>query len=257
MKFIKSRKLNIIFTLFAVISLCTAWIIAYYAVGNDYVIPSFGDTFASLFECFTEASFWLAFLNTVLRTVVAFLISFALALVSAVLSKLNFAARAFINPVIVMLRTLPTLAVILVLLIWSNAKIAPVIVTVLVLFPLLHTQILTSADGVDCELCDMLKAYNVPYLRRLIKVYVPLISSDVLPQIGANLSLGLKVMISAEVLSNTYSSLGGLMQTARAYLEMPRLAALTLTVIFIGLLIDLIFSLVAKINAQWQRGTND
>ena len=257
MKFIKSRKLNIIFTLFAVVSLCAAWIIAYYAVGNDYVIPSFSDTFASLFKCFTESSFWLAFLNTALRTVSAFLISFALALVTVALSKLSSAARAFINPVMVLLRTLLTLAVILILLIWSNAKVAPVIVTVLVLFPLLHTQILTAADGVDCELCEMLKAYNVPCSRRLFKVYVPLISSDVLPQTGATLSLGLKVMISAEVLSNTYSSLGGLMQTARAYLEMPRLAALTLTAIFLGLLIDLIFSLVAKINAQWKRGTND
>ncbi len=46
-KFFTQRKLNIIFSVAAVAAMWIAWIIAYYSVGNDYVIPSFTDTAAA------------------------------------------------------------------------------------------------------------------------------------------------------------------------------------------------------------------
>ena len=47
-------------------------------------------------------------------------------------------------------------------------------------------------------------------------------------------------MVSAEVLSYTLNSFGGMMQQARLFSEMPRFAALTLMCIVIGLLLELI-----------------
>ena len=61
-------------------------------------------------------------------------------------------------------------------------------------------------------------------------------------------------MISAEVLSNTYKSLGGLMQSARSFLEMPRLAALTVMTIVLGLILEIALSQLKLINAKWQKG---
>lgn len=115
-----------------------AWIIAYYAVGNDYIVPSFQDTFSSLFVCLGEGSFWVAFSFTFLRTAAAFAISFLLAGVCAVLSAISKIFKGISQPIIVILRTLPTLAVILILLIWTNAAVAPLIVTALLLFPLIQ-----------------------------------------------------------------------------------------------------------------------
>lgn len=229
------------------------WIIAYYSVKNDYLIPSFTDTMASLWDCLASGGFWLAFANTLGRTFLAFAISFALAAAIAIPAVLSKAVRAFVNPVMSFLRTLPTLAIILILLIWTNPKVAPVIVTVLILFPMIYSQIIASAGGIDEGLSEMARVYNLSRRDRILKIYLPLISPNILSQTGANISLGLKVMISSEVLANTYKSLGGMMQTAKLYLEMPRLAALTIVAVVIGLILDAALSQLERVTFKWNK----
>ena len=58
-------------------------------------------------------------------------------------------------------------------------------------------------------------------------------------------------MVSAEVLANTFNSLGGLMQNAKLYAEMPRLAALTLVAVVLGLIIDGCFSFLERVTFKW------
>ena len=228
------------------------WIIAYYAVGNDYIVPSFQDTFVSLFKCFAEGNFWLSFLTTLLRTAIAFIISFALAAVCAAISRVSSVFKWLIEPIITVLRTLPTLAVLLLILIWTNANAAPVIVTVLMLFPAIYVQFTAAISAVDDGLLQMAEVYNISKKDRLLKIYLPMVSPEIFSQVGANISLGLKVTVSAEVMANTYTSLGGLMQNARSFLEMPRLAALTLITVVIGLIVEIAFAQLNRINAKWR-----
>ena len=253
-KFFSARKLNIILSVSAIVLMWLVWIISYYSVKNDYIIPSFSATVKSFFLCFAESGFWIAFCMTALRTFAAFAVSFAAAALLAALSVSFTGASAFLKPIMVFLRTVPTLAVILVLLVWTNPEAAPVAVTFLVLFPMIYSQLTAAADGVDNKLLQMVKVYGIKRRDVIRKIYLPQISVSVFSQTGANISLGLKIMISAEVLSLTYRSLGGLMQSARGYLEMPRLAALTLVAVFAGLFIDAAFSQLKRINAKWLYG---
>ncbi|MDE6667490.1 MAG: ABC transporter permease subunit [Clostridia bacterium] len=253
-KFFTERKLNIIFSVTAVLIMWLVWIIAYYSIKNDYIVPSFSDTMVSLWNCLCSGEFWTAFAFTLLRTLGAFALSFALAAVFAALSAVSKSASALIKPVMVFFRTVPTLAIILILLIWTSAKVAPIIVTVLVLFPMIYSQMTAATENVDGELIQMAKMYGVSKEERLFKIYLPQISPDVFSQTGANVSLGIKVMISAEVLANTYKSLGGMMQSARSFLEIPRLAALTLIAVLLGLVADIAFSQLKRINSKWREG---
>lgn len=253
-RFFKDRKFNILISALAVIAMWLIWIIAYYSVKNDYIIPSFSDSFSSIFkDCLCSGLFWRNFSNTFLRTLAAFAVSFALAAVLAVPGALFPKFNSFVKPFMVFLRTLPTLAVILILLIWTNPRVAPVIVTFLVLFPVIHARLYSAVDGIDGGVRQTVKVYGVKKSVAIFKVYLPLISPSVLSQTGADISLGLKIMISAEVLAGTYRSLGGMMQEARLFLEIPRLAALTLLAVFLGLIIDFGFTLLARLTDRWSR----
>lgn len=231
-----------------------AWLIAYYAVENDYIVPSFSDTMKSVGGLLAEKNFWVAFGNTLWRTVEAFVFSFVLAAALAALSAYSKAFAAFVNPIMVFLRTLPTLAVILVLLVWTNPKIAPVAVTVLVLFPMIHAQMMAAVGDIDGDLTEMAKVYRISARERLFKIYLPLVSPNIFAQTGANLSMGLKIMVSAEVLASTSKSIGSLMQTSRLTLDMPRLAALTLAAVAAGLIIELVFSQTGRLSRKWKSG---
>lgn len=256
-EFFKKKKLNIICSVAAVAFIWICWIIAYYAVGNDYIIPSFQDTFVSLFKCLGEGAFWTAFGFTFLRTALAFVISFLLAAALAAGSALSKIFKSVVKPFVTILRTLPVLAVILLFLIWTNANVAPVIVTVLLLFPMIYARLTAAIDGVDKDVLEMARLYGVSKKDRLFRIYLPQISPAVFALTGSDISLGLKVMISAEVLSNTYRSLGGMMQSARSFLEMPRLAALTLAAVLAGLIIEAAFSQLKRINRKWLKAAEN
>lgn len=257
MKKFNLKKLNIICTAVSIILMVSVWIIAYYSVGNDYLVPSFSDTVKSFFEMFSENSFWVGLLNTLWRTLASFLFSFLLAALCAILSAISKTISFLLRPLAIFLRVLPTLAVVLLILVWTNPTIAPMIVTFLVLFPMMYAQMLAAISDVDEDLIKMLKVYKVGKKDRIFKVYLPLVSPNIISQSGANISLAIKVMISAEVLASTYRSLGGLMQNARLYLEMPRLAALTLAAVVLGVVFEVLFVLIKKLVCKWDGEPND
>lgn len=254
-KFFTPRKLNIIFSVLAIIFMWLVWIAAYYITGNKLIVPAFSDTMQSFFNYLGNGEFWRALFNTFLRTLLAFVISFVLAAACTIFAKLSKCAKAFLKTVIVFIRTLPTLAVILIIIMLTkrNYILSPVIVTILVLFPMIFSQMLAAADGIDTGLGEMAKVYKVSKKDRLFKIYLPLIAPNILSQTGANISLGLKIMISAEVLANTVKSLGGMMYFNSYAAEVANLAALTLAAVVIGLIIEFSVSLIARFTCKWSR----
>ena len=243
---------NALLSLTAIVALWLAWIVAYYIVRNEYVLPSFWDAFAEMGRILTDASFWRAFWNTFLRTLWAFLASMALGIVMAVCAHLVKGIRAFFAPIISVVRTVPTMAVILMLLLWTTPNMVPVIVSALVLFPAVYAAALAALDEVGENYGELTRAFRVPLLRRIGKMYLPLAAPVMLKQAGGIFSLGLKVVISGEVLASTYRSLGGMMQDAQMYLNMPRLMALTLLVLLMGFALEGLCWLSYRLIVRWR-----
>lgn len=255
-KFLSNRKLNIIYSALAIILMWVVWIIAYRGVGNDLVVPSYQETFKEFWNCCKSVAFWTAVRGTFLRTMAAFAVSFVLAGVCAALACLAQPLRAFFRPIMAFVRILPTLAVILIILRWTeyDKNIAPVIVTVLVLFPMIYAQIMAAADGVDGGLKNLVKVYGIGKVTAFFKIYLPAVSPNVLAQIGPDISLGLKIMVSGEVLAFTAKGIGGQMQNANiSQMGAATLAALTLAVVIIGLVSEIIFSRLTLLTNRWSK----
>ena len=247
------NKRNALLSVAAVVALWLAWLVAYTCVKNDYVLPSFWDACRETGRLLASASFWRALGNTFLRTLWAFLISLALGVLLAVAAHLSRGLRAFLSPVISLLRTLPTMAVILMLLLWTTPAVTPVIVSALVLFPAVYAAALAALDEVGEAYGELVRSFRVPLARRIFQMYLPLSAPVLLKQAGGIFSLGLKVVISGEVLAATYRSLGGMMQEAKMYLEMPTLMALTLLVILLGFLLEGACYLSYRLIVRWRQ----
>ncbi|MGN0817713.1 MAG: ABC transporter permease [Candidatus Coproplasma sp.] len=247
------RKLNIVYSLAAVAIILIVWLIAYYSVRNDYILPSVHQSFLALFSCFSSGEFWLSLANTFLRTLIAFTVSFVFAALCAAISAVCTPFKKIFAAIISVVRTLPTMAVTLMLLIWTNPLVAPVIVAVLVLFPMIYSQFSAAIDGVDADLLQMARAYSFTRRDKLTKIILPQIAPSVLSEVGANLSLGVKLMVSAEVLCYTFHSLGGMMQQAKLYAEMSTFAALTIACILIGFFLEWSSSFFRYITSAWSR----
>lgn len=240
------------FSALAVIFLWLAWVISYFIVKNDYILPSFWETFSAVGDYLASGTFWFAFAKTYLRTFLAFLFSLLFGVGFAVLARSVPFMRAFLAPVVSVLRTVPTMAIILILLLWTTPSVAPVIVAIFVLFPAVYAAALASLDEVEAEYGKLVRAFRVNRKRQIFKLYLPLCAPPLLKQSGAIFSMGLKVTVSGEVLAATYRSLGGLIQEAKMYVQMPELIALTLLTVLLGFLLEGACALACKLIVRWR-----
>jgi len=245
----KTRKIifNILYPFLAVAVMLGVWWIAAAVKGNSLVLPTPPETLSALGEMLGERVFWNALFRTLLRTILAFLVSVVLAAGLAILARVCTPVRRILAPVVSVLRALPTVAVVLLLVIWSSPKVAPMIVDALVIMPMLYTAVLASIDGVDPELVEMSRVYRVPVRRQIGKLYLPSIFPALIPQIASTLSLSVKLMVAAEALAATAQSLGGQMQQMSAFWETAKLFAYTLVAVVISILLEYGVLLVARL----------
>lgn len=248
------KKLNILFSVLAVAALCAAWVIAYYAVGNEYLVPSFAETLAEAGKQLASAEFWVAFGHTFGRSLCAWLLAFVLAAAFASLSALSDGFARFFAPIAGVMRTVPTMAITLVLLVWTTPRVAPVIVSLLVLFPLTYAQLGAAYKGIDPRLTEMAEVYRIGRREKVFRIYLPIMLPDVFAQAGANLSLTLKVMISAEVLSSTFRSLGGLIHDAAYYSQMARMFAVVILVLITAGILEFALGKLTLVTDRWIKG---
>lgn len=241
----KSLWKNCIAGISAGVFLIAVYFLAQAVVGNPLLFPPFSDCVKSFVNLLGDGAFYRALGRSLLRVISAFGISFIPALILAVVAYLYPTLERFFSPVTSVLRSLPTLAVLLIILFWMSAGTAPIAVAFLTLFPALYTGILAALKQTDRGLIEMSKTYEVPLRKRVFSLYLPSALPYILRESASALSLALKLVASAEVLAGTFLSLGGMMQDAKLYFDTPLLFALVGATFIVGLALEGIGSAVA------------
>lgn len=248
----KDKIINLILTVAPLACILLVWQISAKKIGNRFILTDIKDTFKALFALLGQEEFYRSLWGTVSRTLIAFAVSFILASALAFLSRISKGLDLMINPLISVTRSLPTIAVVLLLLLWTNSKIAPIVVTTLVVLPTTYNSMRDAFFSVDNDLVSALKTFNVPTKTLFIKVYAPQVLPPTLLAIGGGLALNLKLMVAAEVLSQTADSLGYLLNTSKVYLEIATMIALVVACVVIGLCVESAFRFVSKKVGKWQ-----
>ncbi|MBO7187239.1 MAG: ABC transporter permease subunit [Clostridia bacterium] len=254
MKNNKDKILKLVYSLSAFLVMWLIWIAFAFSVKNEYLMPSFSDTIKAFFDCFTRKFFYRAYLATLIRVLVAFLSSFVLALACASLAFAFKWFKEFFKPIIAVVRSLPTMAILVMILIWSTPKTAPVIVAFLVLFPMIYSQFLSALTGIDDGILKVAKIFEMSKKDRLTKIYFPLTAPYVFSHIGSNLSFAVKLVVSAEVTAYTLTGLGGMITTAgNIYFQTAYLFALTLVAVLTGIIIEYLFNFIQSKFFKWRK----
>ena len=230
----------------AIALLLVVWLIAYLCVGNPLLIPAPWASAKEFGVLFASSGFWQGFFWSLGRVFLAFAISFVLAVFFAVIAYLYPTFAGIFTPVASAFRSLPVLAIVLILLSVIGAGATPIVVAFLSLFPMLYTGILAALLGIDKHLIEVSKVYGTTRFGRIWRVYLPLSSPYVLREAGGALAFSLKLVVSAEVVAVTTKSLGGMMQDARMYSEIPQLFALVVLTFIVGLILELVMTAIAE-----------
>lgn len=235
---VRERVKNGILALSGIALLVLVWVAAFLLVGNELLAPSPLQSARAFFALFADAGFYRALLATLLRTAIAFAGSAVLAAIFAVGAYLFPAFERFFSGIVAVLRSLPTMAVLLMLLVWTTGDVSAVAVGFLGLFPMLYTAFASALLGVDGKLKEVCKVYRVGVKEQIKCLYLPHVLPRVIKEGGAGLSFGWKLTVSAEILASTFQSVGGMMQEAKFTYEYPTLFALTAVVCLLGVLVE-------------------
>lgn len=252
MKDKNNKIINLILAFVPLACILVVWQIEANKIDNEFILADLGATLKALVELFKQKAFYKSLGDTIARTLIAFGVSFVIATALAFLSRISKRADLMISPIISVTRSLPTIAVVVLLLLWTNSKIAPIIVTMLVVLPTTYSSMRDAFFTVDDGLITVLKLYNVPMHELLLKVYIPQILPPTLLAIGGGIALNLKLMVAAEVIAQTANSLGNLLNEAKHYFEIASMIAVVVVSVVLGLIIESAFRFASKKVGKWQ-----
>ncbi len=220
------------------------WQLAATLVGQPILLPSPVETLVVLGQMIPSPKLYGHVGATLLRSLIALVLSFGLALTGAAAAYARRGVRLFLRPLLLTIRSVPTIAVILLALIWLQSSRAPLFVGFLILFPTLYETLLAGFDGIDIRLIEMVRSFGLDRKKRWRALYLPAIGGAIRAAIRTGAGLGLKVIIAAEVLSQPRSGIGAAMHLEKIYLNTAGVFAWALVAVLVAGLMERGFDLL-------------
>jgi NitT/TauT family transport system permease protein len=226
------------------------WYIAAAIADSEFILPPPHAALKRFFVVIVSADFYASLFSSLYRALIAFLFSVLGAAVLALLSSSMPRLKRFLSPLVSILRAIPTMAIVLLLVIWTGANNAPIVVTLIVLLPTLYSAFTDAISGVDETLVEACKVCGGSKKAVALKVYLPLALPACTQSVASAVSLSIKLTVAAEVLAVTAGSLGAKMQLAQIYVETADLMALTVATVLISFLLEKLASFLFSLSLR-------
>ncbi len=240
----KSAVLTVLYPLISLAIVLLVWLIVAKSLDKPLVLPEPKEAFSELFVILGEKQTYEYGALTVGRTFLSFIISTVTAFIFSIIGVLFKPFHKVLSPIVTVLRAAPTLPVIFLTVIWFDYSEVPVVIGFLIAFPLLYSSFYTALTGVDKNLVDMAKSFNVSKKNVIQYVYLPSIRRPCLESMKSVISLTLKVVVAAEITALTKKSLGLLFRIENLTYNISALLALTVFTVIISFILEGLFSLI-------------
>ena len=149
--------------------------------------------------------------------------------------------RELLAPAVLTIKAVPVASFVILVLIWVPSRNLSIVISFLMVFPILYTNVLDGILSTDSKLLEMVQVFEVPKAVQIRYVYV----SQVLPffRSGCSVALGLcwKAGVAAEVIGIPDGSIGENLYNAKVYLNTPDLFAWTVVIVLISLVFEKLF----------------
>ncbi|SNS17069.1 NitT/TauT family transport system permease protein [Anaerovirgula multivorans] len=226
-----------LYTLLSIIILVICWKVLSIVVDKEILVPSPEGTLIEIIRIIQSPNFVLSVTNTLIRALSGFMIALAAGIFLGMLGGFFKPMYYLLRPLVLINKAVPTMAMILLALIWLESEKAPILVGFVVIFPVIYENVVEGIRNVDEKLVEMMKIYEIGKLDRLKDLYIPSIKSYLYGGMIAAMGLNLKIIIAAEVLSQPKISMGTSFQIEKANLNTAGVFAWSLiTIVIAGVL---------------------
>lgn len=215
-------------------------------INEELFLPSPVRVAVRLFQLLPEASFWSAVFFTLFRILLGFLLSVLTASILASLSYRFPLVSILSSPLVKTVRATPVASIVILVLVWVHSRNLSVVISFLMVFPVVYTNILEGLVSTDKNLIEAAGVYRITRLKRIRYIYLPSLSPYIQSAISTSLGLAWKSGIAAEVIGLPDGSIGERVYEAKIYLSTPDLFAWTVVIIILAFLFERFFLFVSS-----------
>lgn len=220
------------------IGLVLIWHICAVTLSKPYILPTPLETLEAFMQLIFSGSFHLALIYTLLRVLSVVTVSAFFGIVFGILSGRYAVLEHLLSPLVLLIKTVPTIVLIVYVVLWMSGYLAPIFVTILITFPVVYGNVLEGYKRIDEKLIELTDVYKFNWIKKLRTVLFPSIKSYIQSSVLTISGLGLKVVIASEVLSQTQNSLGRSFQIARMNIDTSEVLALAMVTIIVSTMLD-------------------
>ncbi|MBO5416407.1 MAG: ABC transporter permease subunit [Clostridia bacterium] len=221
------------------------WALFSHRVNLEFLLPSPKATVIALTELAKTPEFWQISGLSLLRILSGILIAVALGTIFAVFTANIHTLDSLLSPLMTVVKATPIASFIILALLWIDRNTLPIFITVLIVLPVVWSNVSAGIRSVDRGLLEVAKIYRFSLGKRIIKIYLPSVMPYFLAACQSALGMAWKAGIAAEVLCTPESAIGTQIMNSKVYIETTELFAWTLAVIILSVIIEklLIFGL--------------
>ena len=209
----------------SVVFIIAFWKLLSLLLASEFVLPSPERTLLTTLKLFGDKDFGAVVGSTVVRSLAGFALSLVLGIGMGVAAGVDARFNAFLQPILVTIRSIPVIALILLALIWFTPGSVPVFIAFLTMFPFICINVIDGIKSVDPDLQEMAAFYRVSRLRIIRELYIPGIMPFIISGASSAMGIGWRAIITGEVLSQPHYGIGTLMQGAQTFLNVDAVIA--------------------------------
>lgn len=221
------------------------WALLAYRVNIEFLLPSPKAAISALISLARTAEFWQISGESLLRILAGIVVAVVLGTLFAVFTANINTLDSLFSPLMTVIKATPIASFIILALLWIDRNTLPVFITVLIVLPVVWSNVSAGIRSVDRGLLDVAKIYRFSFGKKIIKIYLPSVMPYFLAACQSALGMAWKAGIAAEVLCIPERAIGTQMYFSKTYLQTTELFAWTLAVIIFSVIIEklLIFGL--------------
>ncbi len=222
------------------------WYLLYFVIDNSLLFPSFHEVIVRLLEIMKTGVFYRTILQSIVRIFVGLVVAIVIGVLLAIPTAKFKMAHSFISPLMTVLKATPVASFIILLLLWIGRDIAPAIISVCVVLPVVWTGVETGILMTDKKLIELARVYNMGVVQKLKYIYIPSVMPYFISSIKSSIGIAWKAGIAAEVLSLPLISIGKQIFESKLNLQTVDLFVWTLVAIVISVIIEKLMVVVFR-----------
>ncbi len=240
-------KKRIISIIFGVLILLLTWEFVAILINNDLVIPKISSVLKAFGEIFSSNEIYKIIIISIIKIVILLLISFVIAIILSIFSYKSKRFAYFIKPFMLILKSMPMIAIIVLVLMVFNMKLSSSIATMFVIIPIVYEGVFGGLNGIPSDIIDDVKTYtDEKKISVIFEMQLPLIRDIIVSCFAQTAGLGFKVMLMSEYVSPSNKSMGALMRRYYNINEMAKVYCVVIISIILVALIDFAFKKIIK-----------